>query len=288
MKKVSHYNGDALWFHEKVLNSKRNSNDDPGYKQRMNGMINVTASQFIEYDTRFANDKLEGMSHLMLSEDEVEDFLKLYRYKDARYKELIEMLSCDEKLHEYPYCPLCDIGEAHSLDHILPKGEFPVLCDHPRNLIRSCRSCNGWKSEIWLENGKRKFLNLYIDDVPYVQMLFVNFGFDDGIATYEYYTSDVNQPDANLYRMYKNSFEKLHLDTRYAKFTSEEISLMVSRFKYSIRTYHATDDQLKEDITATAIDEQARHGLNYWRAILKLAICADDNMFAWMKNKALS
>ena len=24
---------------------------------------------------------------------------------------------------------------------------------------------------------------------------------------------------------------------------------------------------------------------HYWRAILELAICADDNMFAWIKSK---
>jgi hypothetical protein len=161
------------------------------------------------------------------------------------------------------------------------------LCDHPKNLIRSCSTCNGYKSEIWLEGGKRKYLDFYIDDLPNVQMLFIDLGLNNDVATYSYYVSDVNHPDPDLYRMYKNSFDKFELAIRYKRQTNEEISNMISTIKDNIKQFHATDEQLKISILTSATEMQERHGFNYWRSILKLAFYNDDVMFAWLKSKAV-
>lgn len=284
MKKVSHYNGDSFFFHQKVAVAKKNSKKDPTYTQRIQSMMNVSKAQFVEYDSRFASDTLERMSQLQLTERDKADFKRLYRFSDNAFADLYEKLSCDEHLHAYPFCPLCDISEAHTLDHILPQSSYPVLSDHPRNLIRCCHSCNDWKSDEWLENGQRRFLNLYIDDLPTIQMLFVRMDVLRDAVTYDYYVSDVNHPDATIYRKYSNIFEKLHLRERYIHQTDEEISSMKSIIKSNLNVYHSTDDQLKGVIRQTAADEQQRHGTNYWRAILKLAICDNDQVFAIVRN----
>lgn len=284
MKKVSHYNGDSFFFHQKVAVAKKNSKKDPTYTQRIQSMMNVSKAQFVEYDSRFASDTLERMSQLQLTERDKADFKRLYRFSDNAFADLYEKLSCDEHLHAYPFCPLCDISEAHTLDHILPQSSYPVLSDHPRNLIRCCHSCNDWKSDEWLENGQRRFLNLYIDDLPTIQMLFVRMDVLRDAVTYDYYVSDVNHPDATIYRKYSNIFEKLHLRERYIHQTDEEISSMKSIIKSNLNVYHSTDDQLKGVIRQSAADEQQRHGTNYWRAILKLAICDNDQVFAIVRN----
>lgn len=286
MKKVKYYADNALDFHRSVLKAKKNSPEDRDYKERMEKREGISREQFEDYDVRFKDDTLEGMPKKVLTSGEKDDFLRLYRYSDVSYQNLVEELSKDENGHIYPYCPLCDIGEYHSLDHILPKGEFPVLCDHPRNLIRCCTTCNGYKSEIWLEEGKRKYLDLYIDEVPNVQMLFVTLGLDEDVATYKYFVSDVNNPNADLYRMYKNTFEKLHLEERYLIQSDEEISNIIDDLKPIIEEFAPTDEQLIKQIRSSAVSQQKRHGVNYWRSILKLAICNDANMFGWLKKKA--
>lgn len=286
MKKINFYQGDSLEFHKNVIKAKRNTKKDPSYTKRMESRECISKKQFIEYDARFLSNTLEGMSKVLLTNGEKEDYLRLYRYKDKCFQDLEKELSCDEYGHEYPYCPICDIGEYHTLDHILPKGEFPVLCDHPKNLIRSCTICNGYKSEIWLESGKRKFLNLYIDDIPNEQMLFVKLEIKNDLLTYEYYVSDINHPDPELYRMYKNSFDRFELAKRYKKQTNEEVTNMIVSMKDSITQFHATDEQLRNSIETSIRDLQIRHGVNYWRAILKQAICSDNVMFMWMKRKA--
>lgn len=287
MKKVKYYSGDALDFHKDVLKAKRNTKDDPTYKKRMEDREDTISAQFTEYDTRFAANTLEGMPVVPLTSSQIADYLRLYRYKDKCFQDLEEKLSVDENGHEYPYCPLCDIGEYHSLDHILPKGVYPILCDHPKNLIRCCSTCNEYKSEVWLEGGKRKYLDLYIDDVPNEQVLFVELSLNGDLAVYKYYVSDVNHPNPDLYRMYKNGFEKLELARRYKKQTNEEITNMISSMKDNIKQFNATDDQLKTSIRSSVADMQQRHGVNYWRAILKLAFCDDAKMFAWLKSKAV-
>lgn len=284
MKKVSHYHGDSFFFHQQVAAAKKNSKKDPSYTQRIQAMTNVSKSQFVEYDSRFASDTLEGMSQLQLTEQAKEDFKRLYRFSDNVFADLYDKLSCDEHLHTYPYCPLCDISEAHTLDHILPQSAYPVLSDHPRNLIRCCHSCNGWKSDEWLEKGQRRFLDLYIDDLPALQMLFVRMDVAGDVVTYDYYVSDVNHPDADIYRKYRNTFEKLHLRERYIHQTDEEISSLQSIIKINLNVYKSTDAQIKEVIRKSAADEQQRHGINYWRAVLKLAICDNEQVFSLVRN----
>ena len=223
------------------------------------------------------------MSEKLLTQRDVEDFQRLYSYRDKAMVELREMLSCDNAGHEYPFCPQCDIGEAGTLDHLLPQSVYPVLSDHPRNLIRCCHKCNGYKSATWLENGKRKFLNLYIDDVPEVQMLFVRLGVDGGDITYDYYVDNPYGADADLYRMYGNTFKKLHLKERYEFQTNEEITNIKSSIKNVMHIFQASDDQLKGMIRGGAHDEQNVHGVNYWRAVLKLAVCNNDMVFGLLK-----
>lgn len=283
MKKVSHYRGDSFFFHANVLAAKRNSKADPTYKQRMEQMLNVSKSQFQEYDQRFDANTLERMSQRELTSQDTKDFLRLYSSSDKQFVDLKEKLSCDDAGHEYPYCPLCDISEAPTLDHILPQSQFPVLCDHPRNLIRSCYSCNDWKNDDWLENGKRRYLNLYIDDVPDIQMLFVRLDVEGGDIVYDYYVNNCNGVDAEIFRKYKNTFDDFHLKDRYEFLTNEEITTLKSRIKNSLDIFHATDDQIKDDIRRGARDEQTVHGVNYWRAILKLAICDNDVVFQMLK-----
>lgn len=69
-------------------------------------------------------------------------------------------------------CPYCGIGAPRQFDHYLPKAKFPEFSVHSYNLVPCCGSCNGLKSETWLQgNGERTFINFYIDSLPTAPML---------------------------------------------------------------------------------------------------------------------
>jgi hypothetical protein len=65
----------------------------------------------------------------------------------------------EDCLHRCVYCDGHDheVGGASvmELDHFRPSGrpEFKALLNDPRNLVYSCRSCNGLKSEFWPASG---------------------------------------------------------------------------------------------------------------------------------------
>lgn len=70
------------------------------------------------------------------------------------------------------FCPYCGIGAPRQFDHYLPKEKFPEFSVHAYNLVPCCGTCNGKKSDIWLDSKRaRLFLNLYIDSLPTSPML---------------------------------------------------------------------------------------------------------------------
>lgn len=61
-------------------------------------------------------------------------------------------------------CPFCGgIGQVRTLDHYLPKSNFPLVSVLPANLIPSCGDCNFDKSNRFPHQGHEQTLNPYFD-----------------------------------------------------------------------------------------------------------------------------
>jgi hypothetical protein len=62
-------------------------------------------------------------------------------------------------------CPICgDIGVARTLDHYLPKANFPALSVCPYNLIPACRDCNMDKGNPVPKSAFEQHIHPYFDD----------------------------------------------------------------------------------------------------------------------------
>lgn len=67
-------------------------------------------------------------------------------------------------------CPICGRKGKMTLDHFLPKSEYPTLCVTPENLLPICLECNtekGTKSE---SNGYGLPVHLYFDRIPVTEV----------------------------------------------------------------------------------------------------------------------
>ena len=65
-------------------------------------------------------------------------------------------------------CPLCgDIGHARTLDHYVPKANFPLYSVMPGNLIPCCRDCNTEKLDAFSTTLERQTLHPYFDDAKF-------------------------------------------------------------------------------------------------------------------------
>lgn len=69
-------------------------------------------------------------------------------------------------------CQYCTLNSVNTLDHIIPKENYPEYAVHPKNLFPACSQCNSKKSNKWLDNNNNfEFINLYSHDLPNLQYL---------------------------------------------------------------------------------------------------------------------
>lgn len=65
-------------------------------------------------------------------------------------------------------CPICGTGNASTLDHYLPKSNYPQLSVVPRNLVPSCKDCNTAKSNAVPKTAEEQSLHPYYDHGAFV------------------------------------------------------------------------------------------------------------------------
>ena len=180
-------------------------------------------------------------------------------------------------------CPYCTIGEASSLDHIVPKTVMPVFSDNPKNLIPCCSNCNSKKSNTWFADDNWDYINLYLDDIPSEQYLFVDLSIENDTIRVRFCLDDCNCIDKDLYLKISNHYKKLDLCKRFEQCSFHEISetaILIKQFSKLLG-----DDKCKEIILATSLELQNRFGSNYWKAILRKECCMNDSIFQLLKNK---
>jgi len=68
-------------------------------------------------------------------------------------------------LAKHRRCPLCGHGSVTTLDHYLPKSEFPGLAVSPKNLLPSCSDCNKRKLAAVPSCASQQTINPYYDRV---------------------------------------------------------------------------------------------------------------------------
>jgi hypothetical protein len=68
-------------------------------------------------------------------------------------------------------CPFCNYGPVETLDHILPKTQYPAFAVKPTNLVGCCDRCNRLKSEAVPTGPGDLYLHPYFDDVDHTNWL---------------------------------------------------------------------------------------------------------------------
>lgn len=65
-------------------------------------------------------------------------------------------------------CPYCGINSPTTVDHYLPKEDFPEFSVMSHNLVPCCADCNSLKGRKWInhETGMRLFVHFYFDEIP--------------------------------------------------------------------------------------------------------------------------
>ena len=275
MKKIKHYTGKTLAFYEEVRDSKR----EEANKASLEAIHEIVKSDYEAYDKAFAAMQLHMLlPDKALNEENRSKLLSLYKYNAAPLQKLLNKLTTDEYNHVDDACPYCNVNTASTFDHILPKSAFQEYAVHPLNLIPCCPKCNGHKSTAWKQANSLKYLNLYQDDLPNVQYLFVKFTITDGLPLAKFYVQNTNNINPALYARIEATYRDMKLCRLYQRRCTEEICEISMLIKQGI-TRGTSVEQVKSELLEDVHDKRQRKGYNYWKAILKEAICNDSNAF---------
>ena len=281
MKNLSHYTDDALEFHKEVLESKNKTRKDPTYKERIENLEDAIEGQFLIYDENFVQNTLEQTVCYEHTENEKNDLLKLYSYKNSVIKRLKITITTTNTNRIINTCPNCTISEINSFDHYLPKDEFPEFVVNPKNLFPSCTICNGYKNDLWLDAGKRLFLNLYLDRLPTEQYLFVNLEIEEDVVITTFYLQNNGDITDNIFEIIETHYNRLHLLERFSANASEVITSLESTINSFVRKLPL--DDIKNAIIEKCNLDKIAFGHNYWKSILEIELTNNDeymNRFA--------
>jgi len=269
MKNLVHYQGNCFDVHRSAIAAK----EDVLLRNSLLA-LNLTIQQCYQtYDDHFQANTLEQVAGNPVIAGQAESLLKLYEYKTKVIRDFRKALAESQERPVRYTCQSCGLEAIESLDHILPKTDFPEFVVNPYNLLPACSKCNGHKSFAWIENGRRLFLNLYTDQLPPSQYLFVNVFMNAGDIDFEFYLNNHNGViDANLFSLITSHFSRLHL---FERLRLKSIG-QLTELENSIRSRLDNLDlpSILAEVTACAEKNKQSYGANYYKSIMEIELAS--------------
>jgi hypothetical protein len=279
MRNLSPYAGNDFQFHRDVIDSKRNPAADPDYKTRVSSHNTHVETKFEEYVAAFGTNELNTLTAHPFSDDNRADLLRLYSFKSKLIQELKINITTTESHRIISTCQNCTVSEVNSFDHYIPKEEFCEYVVNPKNLFPSCTRCNSFKNNLWKdEHDNFLFLNLYLDELPGEQYLFVDLEIEDNVVTATFTLDNPNSIDMDLYNLIVSHYTRLHLLKRF----TENADSVIVPLENTIRSFAGSlpINEIAELIIETSQQNKLFFGHNYWKSILEIALVSDEDYLA--------
>ncbi|MDO6737376.1 HNH endonuclease [Wenyingzhuangia sp. 2_MG-2023] len=263
MKNIKSYTGSDIGFHNDIVNNSLKKGD---VKDNLISNKHIIEASFADYKIRFENKNLFDVSaHGFIGENK-SNLLKLYSSQRKAIVELKTELTTDDNNRRNNICPNCTIETVSSLDHFIPKEEFPEFSVNPINLIPCCTTCNSKKKEFWKNDEQMFFLNLYSDIIPNEQFLFVTIYSN---IDFSFEIKNVHNIDDDLFNVIESHYDKLELLQRFKENADNEIS----ELEYLIDSCDdKTQDELARFLLAHYKNKEAKFGMNNWKIVLVKAM----------------
>lgn len=185
--------------------------------------------------------------------------------------------------YKISYCPICGVNLVQTMDHFIPQSDYPLFSVHPRNLIPSCQTCNGHKSDTVIdENSHRKYWNAYLDEVPTEKFLYCNISEVDGIIQANFYVQQGNI-ETVLFDKIKHTMEGQYVLETYKDASGGEIEEfsndIIDHIKdCSPKTFDICINELREFFASYASS-------NDWKKVLHYALINSDAFVNYIRNK---
>lgn len=175
-------------------------------------------------------------------------------------------------------CPFCGISESSTLDHYLPKEQYPEFSVFPKNLVPSCAVCNTRKRDRILDDGTnvRMFLHPCYDVIPDIAFLQVRARMEADALVLSYRLVQPAGMALQTFQHLRNHFDELDLADRYRRMGLEHLG---GQYPALRRAYGPGEDpaRVAEKLIEGAEDFEEVQGPNYWLAKLYRALAGSDD-----------
>ncbi|NIK37912.1 hypothetical protein FHY12_000197 [Xanthomonas arboricola] len=175
-------------------------------------------------------------------------------------------------------CPFCGISESSTLDHYLPKEQYPEFSVFPKNLVPSCAVCNTRKRDRILDEGTnvRMFLHPCYDVIPNTEFLTVRARMDADALILSYRLTRPVGMSLRTFRHLRSHFSVLDLADRYRRMGLEHLG---GQYPALRRAYGSGEnaERVAEKLIEGAVDFEEASGPNYWLAKLYRALAGNDD-----------
>ncbi|WCO00565.1 HNH endonuclease signature motif containing protein [Psychroserpens ponticola] len=260
MKNIKVYSGDALDFY-KDLRKSLNTGET---KKNLLANEDIILEKFTDYKQKFDDNDLYSLNPHGFDGEVKTNLLKLYSSERKALIELKKTLTTNEFEQRINTCPNCTIDNVSSLDHFIPKEEFPEFSVNPINLIPCCTICNSKKKDKWKNDSSLLFINLYSHIIPLTQYLFVDI---TSKTEFEFRIENRTGIDSDLFEIIKSHYGQLGLLERFRENSDgviSELDILISSFKRLI----SDDIVLFKEISNHYSTKEAIDGINNWKIVL--------------------
>lgn len=173
-------------------------------------------------------------------------------------------------------CPFCGISESSTLDHYLPKEQYPEYSVFPSNLVPSCAVCNTRKRDRILDEGTnvRMFLHPCYDLIPNLEFLTVHTRMEADALILSYRLTRPAGMALRTFQHLRSHFKELNLADRYRRMGLEHLG---GQYPALRRAYGLGEDaeRVAEKLIEGAQDFEEVSGPNYWLAKLYRALASN-------------
>lgn len=119
-------------------------------------------------------------------------------------------------------CPFCNYGPVETLDHVLPKTQYPAFAVKPTNLVGCCDRCNRLKSEAAPTGPEDLYLHPYFDNVDHANWLKAEL-VQSRPTVAEFYVDDPDELTPEQLSRINTQFKGLGLAGLYSNAAADEI-----------------------------------------------------------------
>lgn len=253
----------------------------PSVRESLHSRLNDIKSTLITIEEDY-EDKGENMQlHMSVSASMVgavtaDELVHLYERKLVAKKSKSRHFY-DEilALNSLKMCPYCNTKDSTTLDHYLPKANYPQYAITPLNLVPACRDCNHKKRDDIPQCATDLFLHPYFEDLPDFVWLNADVQQTNPVSfKFDISSASEGSKKIILHRL-KKQFNCLDLASVYGTYSANEWSSI----KYYISNLPDCN-AISQYITST-LHAAEHHNINSWKAAMYRGMLRS----SWILNK---